>query len=78
MAKRASDRYILRDKASGRYVTSPTGRWTGARDEVTTAKGEKITIYRDKAGRITSQRSADRIRSTSERAAASLRRLAKR
>jgi hypothetical protein len=68
-----------RETSSGRYVSSSNGRREGERTTLKSAKGQIVVIYRDSStGRYTTQRSADRIRTTSARAAESLRRLAKR
>ena len=77
MIKRTAHKH--REATSSRYVSSPNGRREGERTTLKSTKGQIVVIYRDSTtGRYTTERSADRIRTTSERAAESLRRLAKR
>jgi hypothetical protein len=69
----------VRDKDTGQFVSSASGRSHGHREVVRTAKGETLHVYRDRnSGRYTTQKSAERIGATTKRAADSLRRLAKR
>lgn len=62
------------------YKTSPSGRFIESeRQVVTSAKGEKVAIYRDaRTGAFTSKRSAEEILKVSTQSAESLKRLAKR
>lgn len=62
------------------YRTSPSGQFKENRSyTLTSAKGERVVVYRDsKTGAFTTRKSAQEIREVSKRAAASLKRLAKR
>ena len=62
------------------YSTSPSGRFIESdRQVLTSAKGEKVAIYRDsRTGSFTSRRSTEEIQKVSTQAAESLKRLAKR
>jgi len=86
MSKHAKVKAIVRgrDTRSGtfariRQATLSPGRIVTVRVKLIPQRGPVITVGRDsRTGRFTTPRSADRIRSTSTRAADSLKRLAKR